>query len=456
MTRTVDRIGGALYRALRVPLRAGLSSYFRGIQVRGAERIPRSGALLVVANHPATLSEVFVMSARLGRRLHFLAASFVFQPRIRGVFVRLCGTLPVYRRQDNPELTYRNEETFRACHEVFDEGGAIAMFPEGESETDRRVLPLKTGAARLALGYDAMPGREGTLTVVPVGVHFSDRTAFQSHVILSVGEPIDIAPFRAMGDADPQGAVRAMTAEMQARLEGLILNVPNRAVASFIRDVESLYLTDLREQRPGEEDLQLLRRMADCLQYYLKTDPERIYSGWRRTVGYRRKLRAIGLADEALRRRLPQAMAPRTAARLAIGCAAGLAPAALGVLANGIPYLATDFFAARAAPTAIQVSAGRIVAGLVFFPAFYGSVAFGLRAGAGWSWIAVGVTLAIALALGYFALGYLRWFRSERGRLRLALITTRRRRLVARLRAERRALIRLFDEAREEYLAAIG
>jgi len=452
VNRNVDRLGAVLQAAIRIPLRAALRSYFRKIEVRNAGRVPDSGPLLVIANHPATLSEVFLLSARLGRRFHFLAASFVFRPWIRGVFVRLCGTLPVYRRQDNPEQTYRNEETFRACHEVFDRGGAIAIFPEGESVTDRRILPLKTGAARLALGYDAKPGREAMLAIVPVGVHFSDRTAFRSDAVLSVGEPIDLTPYRAIGASDPQEAVRALTAVMQERLESLIVNVPNQALAAFVEDVERLYLGTLRERRPGEADVRLLQRTAECLRYYQAVDPQRLYSGWRRITAYRRKLRALRLDDDALRGGLPRGLAARSAARLTLGGVAGFAPAMVGVMANGLPYLATDFFATRAAPTAIEVSAGRIVAGLIFFPLFYGLAAAGLRLQAGWSWPTVAASVALALPLGLFALAYIRWLRSERERLRLALMTSRRRRLVAKLRAERRALIRLFDQAREDYL----
>jgi MFS family permease len=195
--------------------------------------------------------------------------------------------------------------------------------------------------------------------------------------------------------------------------------------------------------------------MAECLRYYQAVDSERLYSGWRRITAYWRKLRVLGLDDAALRERLPQRLAARSAARLAIGGAAGLGPAAVGVIANGLPYLATDFIAARVAPTAIEVSAGRIIAGLIFFPLFYALAAAGLRTQAGWSWPGVAGFLGLALPLGWFALAYLRWFRSEWERLRLALVTSRRRRLVGKLRAERRDLIRLFDQARLDYLAAV-
>lgn len=449
----LDRVGAALHAILRFPVRVVLGGYFRAITVRNPERIPSSGPVLVVANHPATLSEVFLLGTRLGRRFHFLAASFVFQPWIRGVVARLCGAMPVYRPQDNPGLTYRNEDTFRACHARFDRGGAIVIFPEGESRTDRAILPLRTGAARLSLEYDSRLGREGTLVVIPVGVYFSDRTEFQSEAVLSVGPQIDLAPYRKMGADDAQAAVRALTATIQESLEALILNVPNSAVAGFVRDVERLYIDDLREKRPGEPDLDLLRRVADCIHHYKKTDPERLYTAWRRTVAYWRKLDALGLDDTALRERIPRGMAARCMARFVIGGAAGFIPAGAGAVVNYVPFLMTGVAARIIAPAAIQVSAGRIIAGVVFFSLAYAAMAAGLSRWAGWSWPAVGLFLAISVPLGYFSLTYVRWLKTERERLRLAILVSRRRDLVARLRAERKALIREFDVARSEYLA---
>lgn len=220
--------------------------------------------------------------------------------------------------------------------------------------------------------------------------------------------------------------------------------------------MERLYLEDLKEERPGEPDLELLRRMADCIHYFRAVDPERVYSGWRRTAAYWRKLDALGLQDRALKRRVSQGRAWGGAARLLLGGATGLAPALAGILVNYLPYRATGLLAGRIAPGAIQVSAGRIVAGAVFFPLTYGLAAAGLRIGAGWSWVAVALFLALCLPLGRFALGYVRWIKAEREHLRFAALASKHRRLTAKLRAERKALIRLFDGARAEYLAAIA
>src|SRR5262245_51234506 len=95
--------------------------YFRRIDVRHPERVPRSGALLVVANHPASLADVFVLADAIPRRLHFLAMAPIFKPWIAGALLRLGGALPVHRRVDDPAQMHRNEDTFRAVHAILGE-----------------------------------------------------------------------------------------------------------------------------------------------------------------------------------------------------------------------------------------------------------------------------------------------------------------------------------------------
>ena len=63
-------------------------------------------------------------------------------------------------------------------------------FPEGISHDEPELQPLKTGAARIALG--AME-RHGPLPVriVPVGLTFEEKGVFRSRALLVVGEAID-------------------------------------------------------------------------------------------------------------------------------------------------------------------------------------------------------------------------------------------------------------------------
>ena len=169
--KPIHLAGVPFYTALRALLGTAARAYFRRIDVRHLERFPTAGPVLVVANHPASLTDVLVLGAALPRRIHFVAYSGLFKPWALGVVLRLCGALPVYRRDDAAELMHRNEDTFRAVHELFDAGGVVLVFPEGHSETDRGLLKLKTGAARLALAQEDRDRLEviSLVTIGPAG-----------------------------------------------------------------------------------------------------------------------------------------------------------------------------------------------------------------------------------------------------------------------------------------------
>ncbi len=62
-------------------------------------------------------------------------------------------------------------------------GGAVLIFPEGTSEHVPRLLPLKTGVARIALGAEARRKAAGApqdVALVPVSVRYDDPTSFRS------------------------------------------------------------------------------------------------------------------------------------------------------------------------------------------------------------------------------------------------------------------------------------
>jgi len=69
---------------------------------------------------------------------------------------------------------------------------------------------------------------------------------------------------------------------------------------------------------------------------------------------------------------------------------------------------------------------------------------------------AASAVLAFLAALGMHALLYFNWLTRQWERVRLLLVALSHRRLVARLRRDRRALIRMFEASVREYRAATG
>jgi 1-acyl-sn-glycerol-3-phosphate acyltransferase len=96
--------------------------------------------------------------------------------------------VPVYRRQDLKENfnEHLNDATFEASYEVLKEGGAIFIFPEGLSYTAPHIQPLRTGIARLALGFFKKTGIMPPIQ--PVGLNYVHKDKFRSSVLIQYGE----------------------------------------------------------------------------------------------------------------------------------------------------------------------------------------------------------------------------------------------------------------------------
>ena len=92
----------------------------------------------------------------------------------------------------------------------------MAIFPEGTTHDSPRLVKVRTGAARIALGARAS-GVSG-LSIVPVGITFEDKIALRSRVLIHAGPPLDldgnVGRFVGAGSAateDNHEAVRRLT-----------------------------------------------------------------------------------------------------------------------------------------------------------------------------------------------------------------------------------------------------
>ena len=136
---------------------------------------PVYGPVLLCINHPNNLIDSLLVGAVVPRKVHYLATAALFRTRLSARLLAALGVIPVYRKADDPDRTDRNVELFAACHQAFDRGRLIAMYPEGATRAEAHAQRIKTGAARIALGYEARA--PGGLAVVPVAAHRPSRSS---------------------------------------------------------------------------------------------------------------------------------------------------------------------------------------------------------------------------------------------------------------------------------------
>jgi len=183
-----------------------LRIFFRRIEVSGVERVPQHGPVMFVLNHPSGLIDPAFLLCLAPRRVSLLAKAPLFRMPVIGFFCRAFEAIPVHRRHDVGSDPSQNRETFDTARAVLARGGAIAIFPEGQSHSDPKLRPLKTGAARIAFGAAAGLAQSSPMRIVPAGLYYRAKRTFRSAALLHFGEPFVVQPVAlAPGEEPPAG-----------------------------------------------------------------------------------------------------------------------------------------------------------------------------------------------------------------------------------------------------------
>jgi len=218
--------------------------FFREIEVEGGDQIRPGVPTVLIANHLNGLVDGLLLMATLRRYPRFLGKSTLFRIAPLWPFLKLAGVVPVYRAKDGVG-TDRNEMAFRTCRRLLRRGGLVALFPEGISHDEPDLQPLKTGAARIALGAAVDDGTDGVV-VQPVGIVYDDKARFRSVALVRVGAPIAVADWEARYRSDDHDAVRDLTDEMASRLRALSPSYASWEIARTYAE-----LAEVINRKPG-------------------------------------------------------------------------------------------------------------------------------------------------------------------------------------------------------------
>lgn len=450
-------IVGTFYAVVRVVARFWIWFFFERVEVRHAERVPRTGPVLLCINHPNNLIDSLLVGSVLARQVHYLATGTLFGNALMARLLDALGVIPVYRKADDSGRIERNVEMFAACEQAFDRGAVIAIYPEGATRAEASLQRIKTGAARIALGYDMRaPGR---LTVVPVGLSFAARKKFRGRVLVSFGEPVDVSSHLAGHREEPAKALHALTTAIQAAMEREVVRVERIDTAAFGRAVEALYR--------GERELELWEKrsvsgrqvvpfqssgsIAAVIEHFRTQDPERIEQLWQRLLGYH-----VGLADHRLRDETVRAGLEGTAELQRVARSwqtiAGLPLFAYGAAVNFLPYYLPGWLAARMSRRRTDYATIRLLTSIVAFPLFWAleTALVGWAAGLRWA-CAFFVSLPLGGVIAYrYLVGTGRLHRQ----LMFGALLLTRAQEARRLLAERREIIGELERARRDYVRA--
>jgi 1-acyl-sn-glycerol-3-phosphate acyltransferase len=365
--------------------RALMRLYYPKVEVSHRERIPASGPVLFVSNHPNSLLDPPVIGWAARRPVHFFAKAPLFEVPVFGALLHAVGMVPAYRGSDDPSQVRRNLETLRAGAEFLIKGEAVGIFPEGKSHDLNRVEMIRTGAGRLALQAVAA-GAE--LVIVPLGLNHERKERFRSAVWVRVGRPIAVAALLREHAGEERKALRHLTAEIERRLQEGVVHLAEPEWQPFLPELEVLLPPRGADAAGPIAGLRQRKLIADAMNYWLKTDRPRAAAMAAAIQQHRASLAADGLTIKSRILRLQGAAWGGRLVWELLKLVPGSVPSMAGVIHHVVPFALTRLLVGRKQQAGLTwVATLRLLWSLPSYAAWYALVWWAL---ARWthSWVA--------------------------------------------------------------------
>ena len=444
-----------LYGLIRLISLAGVYTFFRRISSQHVNNIPTDTPVIFVSNHPNTMIDPLVVGTTCNRKLFFFAKSTLFNNFFSKWLLPKLQLVPVYRRQDDPSQTNKNQDTFEKGFQILKNNGAFLIFPEGVSTGERTLSKIKTGAARI--GFGAMVKNDWALdiTMIPVGLSYSNAIKFKSNVIVRYGSPISLKEFRDQYNLDEFNVVNQLTQQIETALTKLTTNVNDLASEEIVSALELIYkkelMTDLGlDLKNKSDDFSATKGLVNGVEWYFKNKPERVEEFKEKFQNYQNHLSLLKLKDEFLD---PTNKSITLFERIQIitYLTLGFPIYLYGVINNIIPYKLPRLIAKQFARSKSEIAPTKLITGIGIFVIYYileilfFSLVFNNQ-------LLTIIYISSLIPSGNFVLSYIFKIRKYRQHLRFLTIFYQKRYLMYQIIEERQALIKFINKAKDEYI----
>ena len=173
-----------LYRTGHILLNFIFRVFFR-LSVRGAEKVPATGGVLIAANHASFLDPP-VVGCCIRREIYYFARKTLFDHWLLRWLLPKINAIPI--DQEKPDLA-----GIRSALRILQQGHGLLIFPEGARTFDGKLQQGRPGLGLLVA--------KSRVPVIPVRIRGTfeawprTRKSIRLHPIrVTFGDPIQISP----------------------------------------------------------------------------------------------------------------------------------------------------------------------------------------------------------------------------------------------------------------------
>ncbi|MBW2988938.1 1-acyl-sn-glycerol-3-phosphate acyltransferase [Candidatus Woesearchaeota archaeon] len=183
-------------------------------KINGLENIPKTGGLVVSANHSSYLDHLMISSIVVkysGRKIHYLAKKEHFEKFFQRLWHKNVGAIPIDRQSGG-------KEALNTAVKYLNDGKIIGVYPEGTRTLTGKLQRARTGAARLALAakVPVLPiGLIGTFDIMPKGQHYPKM----KRAVVNIGKPLYFKEY--YGKEEDKAIIRLVTTKIMREIASL-------------------------------------------------------------------------------------------------------------------------------------------------------------------------------------------------------------------------------------------
>lgn len=431
-----------LYRFLKLIVGLGIRIYYREIRVIHAENLEHDGPLILIANHPNTLMDAWIMGFINRRRVHFMAKATFFNSPLKRKVLGALGMIPINRKSDGTTAGVTNRDSFEACYELLENGGILVIFPEGTSYLERRLREIKTGTARIALEVEARNEGHLDLKVIPVGLNYLKADSFRGSVMAHVGKPITVDNFLEEYRTNQGIAAKKLTERFRKELSRVFVTMDDETKSTLVHQLTFLFDTRYanEDEKGVQQSIGFLKQIQGRLDELSVAAPWKIEEISEQTTDLLKSLSFFGIRPDFLDRPYRSLLYLRQTIQSWLFLLVTIPLFLFGFVHNCLPYFAIGKLVPRLTKEVEYHAPLVVLLGLLFYPLTYIGWCILFDALFDTSWLILLIYAGALPLTGLFAHFFLRYIRHLLSKQQFSRFAKRRRAVFTQLKNQRDAL----------------
>ena len=238
-----------VYRFLKFILSIGIRFYYKEIKINNKSYLSQKDPLIIIANHPNTLMDAWVIGMIYKQPIYYMAKATLFDSKFKLKILRSLNMIPINRQGEGITSGVDNTDSLQECYDILSQGKTLLIFPEGTSYKELVLRKLKTGTARVAMHTEQINNWNLNLKIVAVGLNYSEPERFRSRILINIDKPQTVLSYKSLYEQNKSEAAKQLTQKLRTRLENVLLTTESKEEEELVISIHNILNSKYRKDK---------------------------------------------------------------------------------------------------------------------------------------------------------------------------------------------------------------